>query len=274
MTRVLRACALLALVACGGTPPPASSVVGNESGPTPAPLSPRDALIAQLHTSEQVMVLDFSLLPIATYLQAITDAFPCTVPLIAAKPLVILGGDTGVRREGIISHLDAATTTDCIAQIAPLAGFEIDRTDGELRVTAGPTTYRLRWNNRLLHVTAVGTEPTGSISPELMARIAKIPTDAGFWMISSGYPEFQIARSHLWIRIEATHLIVESVAEGTAPGAAAKWLGGIEAGFRSGFANVGIELPAEPFGEITDDGISARLDARVPLSLFRPAGAP
>jgi hypothetical protein len=273
VTRVRAACVLLSLVACGGSPPPSPTVVGNDSPTTTAPLSPRDTLIAQLHASEQVMVIDFSLLPIASYLSTVTEAFPCTAPLIAAKPLVILGSGAGDRREVIITNLDEAATTDCIVQIAPLVGFDITDADGELRVTAGTTTYRVHWDDKVLRISDANTAPTGSIARDLMARIANIPSDAGFWIISSGYPQYQIARSHLWVRLEDEHLILESLADGTTPGAAAKWLAQFEEGFREGIRNAGIELPATPLGTITDEGISARLDARVPLSLFQNATA-
>lgn len=219
------------------------------------------------------MVIDVSLLPVSVYFQRITEAFPCTAPLVAARPLVILGGDLGARGEGIITNLDEVPTKDCIARVAPFGGFQVATVDGDLRVTAGPTTYRLRWTDGLLRITAVGSEPAGSISPELMARIATIPTDAGFWMISSGYPESQIARSHLWVRVDDTHILLESVADGTVPGAAARWLSGVQAGFRTQVDKLGLQLPDEPFGTITANGSSARLDARIPLSLFRPSDA-
>lgn len=295
MTFRLLSAAALVLAACGskdappsaGSAQPADATVPRldapppdaASEPPPVMIAPpvheapaagvsRERLLSHLHASAHVMGFDLEHLNVAPILRGFLDTRPCLVRVLANTPSAVVGIGRTRSIEMLIANLPI-TNRQCLAMFAINFGVQASTKDGGLSLTVGTTIVRAAWKDDLVHVTGPGAKPRGALSRNLEAQIARVPADAGFWFVSSGLPARNIGPISLWLRGDGDHVVVEATVEGAKPDVAAPWLHEMVEGLRATLAPRGVTLPVSS-ADITDNGKTARIEARIPMSTFVP----
>lgn len=169
-----------------------------------------------------------------------------------------------------VTKLPEAETRQCLDQLIPPMGGSTrsgSERSYEVHMPSGAAT--LTWHNGIAIIRELGSHPppTGIPSRQLLGLAMHVPLDAAGFLLSSGYPDQQIKSNMLWFRFSSDAFELAGRVEGSAPGAAQKWLHGFVEGIKEAAAEKGITVDKSWFTETLDEPV-ASIEARVPLEVL------
>ncbi|HVV87626.1 MAG TPA: hypothetical protein VHE35_31510 [Kofleriaceae bacterium] len=168
---------------------------------------------------------------LANLLPPLPAQFGCVHDLVGSMGIVVA---VDPPFEAYATGLSEPTTRACVEQVASLVGAS-GRTaaDGSYLLALGDQQLSLAWRDATLVITTPGAQsrPAGPAAPELRTLAARVPADAFLFMLAGAYPDHQIRDVVLWVRTVPDGFEVHAQAEGTAPGAARRWLASLVGGF-------------------------------------------
>lgn len=227
-----------------------------------------DSIESQLGTIGFAMAVDLHALDLGKVAAMLPDDPPCLKQVLSAVKVgaVTQGIDTW---QGYVTGVPEPMLRECIAKFAPMLGVSVkDHAGGgfELALPDKPAVFQ--WRGDLALITQGSDAPHAGEPPAVILELlAKVPRGAKGWVVSSGFPKYQIKSSVAWLENDPTYWTFTILAEGTTMDAAKPWLQSVIDGFKAGAAEKGVAVDDKWF-TLESTPPSGKLVAKIPIAAF------